>query len=100
MNDEELRDLQERVALIVDMTQSQGWSLFQDAAQHTLEGRQNRVVQGRCDNWEEYKAEVAFTDGMRYVLNLPDTLQARLDQEMQLRREYEEEEAEEMEQVV
>ena|SRR5215831_5762507 len=92
MDDDELREMQERVTLIVDMTQTQGWNLLQDAAVSTLGGRQARIVQGHCESMEDYKAEVAFVDGMRYILNLPHTLQQRLDQEMELRREEEEEE--------
>ena len=100
MTDEELRELQERVQQILDMTETRGWILLQDAAIGTLQGRQNRIVQGRCENMEDYKAEVSFTNGMRYILNLPATLQSRLEQELQIKRESEGEEVEELEEVV
>jgi|SRR5215469_443121 len=96
MTEEEFRQLQEHVSVIHDMTQTLGWNLLQDAVVAKMAGRQNRIVQGRCENMEDYKAEVAFTDGMRYVLNLPATLQASLDQELLLRRETEEQEIEEL----
>lgn len=94
MTDEELRDLQERVQTISDMTASTGWAMLQDAAKAVLVSKQTRIIQGKCDNYEEYKTDCAFGDGVLYLINLPDRLQMRLDQELELRSEAAEEAAE------
>jgi hypothetical protein len=97
MDDEELRDLQERVQVIMDMTSSPGWALLMDAARAALIAKQTRILQGKCETHEEYMAECAFGDGVEYLIGLPNRLQRSLDREHALREEEREEEYEEME---
>jgi hypothetical protein len=52
---------------------------------------QTRIVQGKCDSFEQYKTDCAFGDGMEYLLRLPTRLQASLDDELALRAESKEE---------
>jgi hypothetical protein len=87
MNDDELRELQDRVDVIVSMAESAGWAYLVDAARATLLTKQMRIVQGKCDSFEEYKTDCAFGDGMEYLLRLPTRLQASLDDELALRAE-------------
>jgi hypothetical protein len=93
MTPEELRDLQERVALVTDMVGDPGWVMLVDRARHTMGTRQVRIVQGKCQDHEEYARECAFVDGMRYVLELPERLELELAQALALIEEEREEEA-------
>jgi hypothetical protein len=89
MTDDELRDLQERVSVIVDMTESAGWLLLTDAAHAVLLHKQARIIQGKCATQEDYRADCAFGDGIQYLLGLPLRLQAQLDQELAERQALE-----------
>jgi hypothetical protein len=93
VNDEELRDLQERVSIIQSMTETGGWALFVDAAYAVLEQKASRITQGKCENHEDYRAECAFSDGVKYLIGLPGRLQKSLDLELVEREELAVEEA-------
>jgi len=94
MNDEELRDLQERVALIGEMAAHPGWAMLTDRAHHTIALRQQRLLNGKLEDFAEYQKEVAYMDGMFFVLRLPDQVKGELDDEMGYRAELEEAEEE------
>jgi len=95
MNDDELRDLQERVQLITELTQQPGWTMFYDRVAADVEISQRRLMNGHLPDYLEYQKEVAKLNGMLLVLNLPAQVQSELDDEMAARAEQEEpEEAE------
>lgn len=79
MDEQELRDLQERVALVKEMAAHPGWRMLQDRALHTLLIKQTYIIQGKCKSYEEYLKEVAFTDGVEYLMKLPDRLDLELE---------------------
>ena len=96
MNDDELRELQERVDVMTTMTETQGWTMLVDAAIAAIEGRRLHVLRGNCASFEEYKADCSFTQGMDFLLALPQRMQASLDLELGERRDREAEELEEV----
>lgn len=79
MLDEDLRDLQERVALIKEMTAHPGWALLCDRARHTLLIKQTFIIQGKCKDHEAYVKDVAFTDGIEFLMKLPERLDLELE---------------------
>jgi len=87
MNDDELRDLQERVAVVTDMTESVGWAMLVDAATAAIASKQLNILRGNCSSYEEYKSECSFSHGMDYLLKLPTRLQETLKRELELRQE-------------
>lgn len=78
MTEEELRDLQERVALVKELTSHPGWELLLDASRHALLKVQVRVIQGKCETYEEYVKECSFGDGVEYMMGLPARLESQL----------------------
>jgi hypothetical protein len=96
MNDLEYRDLQERSALIEELSKHPGWTMLVDRAHATLAARQQRLIGGRIKDYEEYRAECGFIDGAFFVLHLPNTVNQELVDETAYREERkaaEEEEA-------
>ena len=93
MNDDELRDLQERVSLIAEMAASPGWTMLVDRAHASIRVAQQRVLRGLLEH-DEYLKQCANMEGMFFILDLPAKVQAELDQELGLRAELQEEEEE------
>ncbi len=79
MNEKELRDLGERVELINAMSAMPGWQMLLDRARVTMLIRQTKIIQGRCKDHEDYIKECSFTDGMEFIMTLPQRTQAELD---------------------
>jgi len=95
VTDDELRDLQERVALIEEMAAQHGWTLLVDRAHATLAAYQQRLLGGAIKDYSDYEKTVAFIDGAFFVLHLPSTVRSELDDEMTYREEIAEAEEEE-----
>ena|SRR5215831_13584432 len=96
MDDNELRDLQERVQLIEEMAGTNGWLMLADRAHATLAQRQQRLLVGSPKDYTDYVKEVAFIDGAFFVLRLPEQVRAELEAEMVFRQEAEEYEQDEL----
>lgn len=88
MDDAELRDLQERTALIEEMANHPGWAMLVDRAHATIGMKQQRVLNGRLKDFEEYRREVDYMDGMFFVLRIPEQVKQELDDEMRERGEW------------
>jgi hypothetical protein len=80
MTPDELRDLKERSSLIQELTKHPGWEIYCDRAKATMLQKQRRLVQGLCSSYEDYKQECAFTDGLEFMLRLPERVNAELQQ--------------------
>lgn len=78
MTEAELRDLQERVSLVNEMAQTPGWQMLLDRARHTMVLMQTRMIQGRYKDWDEYRNDVAYTDGVEFMMTLPKRLNDEL----------------------
>lgn len=87
MNEEELRGLQERVLAIQQMAEGNGWYYACDRMKAQIFNHQKRILQGLAKDYETYREWVAYTDGLSFALNLPDTVQEELEREMQARLE-------------
>lgn len=79
LDGDELRNLQERVEQIEQMTATYGWPLMLDRARHTIGMRSLRVIQGKCETYEEYVHECAFIEGMEYFASLPERINLELE---------------------
>jgi hypothetical protein len=79
MATDELRDLQERVALVDELSQSQGWDMLWDRALVTVRAKQLRLVQGKAGSYEDYLRETSFLEGMDFVRKLPERLRLELE---------------------
>lgn len=89
MTEEELGDLRERTALIEDMASRPGWEMLRDRALVALYQRQQRLISGRIGSYEDYLKEVAWMDGVSFVLGLPEQARGELDLELMNRHEAE-----------
>ena len=85
MTEEEFRDLQERVHLIEEMAETPGWGMLLDRARATLLARQTRIVQGKCEDYENYIKETSFGDGIEYVMRLPFKVREELELAAEIR---------------
>lgn len=82
MTDGELRELQERVELVGRLVEEPGWALLIDRARATVAGKQSRIVQGKCDDHENYVKECSFLEGMDFFVKLPDRMRLELDMQL------------------
>ena len=87
MNDDELRNLQERVQIISDLASSVGWAYAMDRVVSQVAIYQNRLILGKAKDYEEYIKWVAYTDGLSFVLDLPKKVQEELERELARRDE-------------
>jgi len=87
MTDEELRDLQERVSVIREMVGRSGWIYAMDRVAHQINIFQNQIILGKAKDHQQYKEWVAYTDGLSFILQLPDKVQSELDRELARREE-------------
>ncbi len=79
MDEKDLRDLGERVELINAMVSQPGWQMLLDRARVTMLYRQTKIIQGRCKDYDDYVKECSFTDGMEFIMTLPQRTQSELD---------------------
>jgi hypothetical protein len=93
VEDDELRDLQERVALIEEMSSHPGWTMLTDRAHATLRSTQQSIINGRLD-LDTYRNRCGFIEGAFFILNLPGAVRSELDEEMFSRGEQEDADAE------
>jgi len=96
MDDQEFRDLQERSALIEQMSEHPGWAMLIDRAHYTIGAKQQQILKGDIPDYTAYQKAVAYVEGARDVLLLPDKVARELEEEMAFRdeiRKAEEEEA-------
>jgi hypothetical protein len=77
---EELRGLQERVALVDAIVEEPGWAVLWDRMVATIRVKQLRIVQGKCTDHENYLKECAFLDGVEYVRKLPERMKIELEE--------------------
>jgi hypothetical protein len=73
-DDEAFRELLSRASLIAEMTQHRGWPIFCDYMIATTASLQRRLIEGYCQNQEEYRELVGQLKGIRSVLQAPDRL--------------------------
>lgn len=65
--------------MVEEMVTTHGWPLLLDRARYTMLQKQTRIVQGKCDDHEDYVKECSFLEGMDFVMSLPARLQAELE---------------------
>ena len=94
MDDDEFRDLQERSALIEEISRHPGWDMLVDRAHVTLASMQQSIINGRL-NRSDYKNRCGFVEGAFFVLHLPDKVRKELEEELAFREEIKRAEEEE-----
>ena len=72
--DDELRELQERQHLILEMHETPGWELWKDFVSAVAEGYQNRLLRGKHADMLAYKYDAGVVEGIRIALGASDTL--------------------------
>jgi hypothetical protein len=71
LTSDELRDLQEHVALVEALVAEPGWAVLWDQVSALTHARQVRILGGYCADREEYVKEIAFLQGIDSVRKLP-----------------------------
>ena len=82
MTAEELRELQERVELAEQISETPGWMMLVDRARATMVAKQSRIVQGKCSDHEDYAKECAFLEGLDFFVKLPARMRLELDMQL------------------
>jgi hypothetical protein len=96
--DTEHDEFVQRVARIQDTAASIGWTLLIDSVNEKRAALQNKLAFGGCKDFSDYEKTVAYLDGIKFVLDMPDVLQAKVNARRQQRaedRQAAEEEADE-----
>jgi hypothetical protein len=87
MNADELRELEERVLQVREMSGTLAWEMLRDRALIRIVSSQRRLIGGRVPNYEEYLKETSFLEGIEFVLTIPQLIQAELDLELEAREQ-------------
>jgi hypothetical protein len=90
VDETEFRDLQERVAMIKEMSSHIGWQMLVDRANATMYQKQKWIILGKAKDWDEYKHAVAWMDGVSFVLGLPAAVEKEMIFELDQRFEADE----------
>jgi hypothetical protein len=93
---DEIRDLQERVALVDTLVEEPGWGVLWDRAFASMQRRHARILGGYCDDHEEYVKEVAWLEGVDYVRKLPGQMKEELAKVLAAQQESQMEDEEEL----
>lgn len=78
MTEDELRDLKDRTAQIIALTEQPGWALLVDRVAVKLHRDQTYLIRGNAKTHEEYLKICAWMDGASYVLNAPTLVESEL----------------------
>jgi hypothetical protein len=82
VNDDDRRDLIERVHQMQEMEKTQGWTLLKDYVNRHFEIRYRELVNGNVTSHEEYKAKCAWLQGAQFVLSATKDLALSLEREL------------------
>lgn len=85
-DDDQLRELHERVAQIGEMTQHPGWGLYKDLVLAKTTARQRVILAGRLSP-EDYNRETGWVAGAIAALDAPADLALKLELRVQLEEE-------------
>jgi hypothetical protein len=88
LEENELRDLQERAHLIREMTRTPAWELLRDYCSTVVDAKTRNLLSGHAATVEEYRADAGFVSGARFVLEAGDRLEQQLQLAMQWEAEY------------
>ena len=61
----------ERAEVLEDMLSSDAWILFESEVMRRVENKKNKLLAGRTENYEQYKAECASVHELEYILGIP-----------------------------
>lgn len=92
MTEDELRDLKDRTAQIVALTEQPGWMILMDRITAKLHKDQTYLIRGNCKSYDEYQKICAWMDGATYVMQAPHFVSAELEDAMGQQLEIEEQE--------
>lgn len=88
MDENELRELQERVHRIKQLTSSSDWELLRDYCSTMVNAKNRHLLNGNAKTIEEYRADAGWISGAMFVLNAADHLEQKLTMELQTQAEY------------
>ncbi len=69
---EEQRRAVEKAHLVEQMVSGDGWQVVRGTLEESLRLSERRVLDGL--EWDDYQRAIGFTAGLRYVLDLPESL--------------------------
>lgn len=72
MNEEQYRELQERVHVLRELANTSGWLYLTDLANDRLLSHRGRLRRGLLETLEEYKYIAGFVQGAEFILGLPE----------------------------
>lgn len=75
----EIHRLIEENSALQDMMRHPGWAVFEKYIRAWLSNHEQRLMSGGVDDLLEYKLLSGRMDGIRQVLQVPDTVQRALD---------------------
>lgn len=78
MNDDELRDLQERAHQIRELQAMPQWAMLHDYVSAMVNAKNRSLLNGNAKTIEEYRADAGWINGALFVLNAADRLDEQL----------------------
>lgn len=93
MEENELRELQERAHRIRQLTSTPDWELLRDYCSTIINAKNRHLLNGNAKSIEDYRADAGWISGAMFVLNASEHLESQLETQLQLRAEYEAAEA-------
>lgn len=81
MDDDEFSEIAERAQVVGEFAESPGWELTVDFLKYLGESEQKRMLQGRCEDWGEYKYMAGVLAGIQRAIHAPELLHAKMEAE-------------------
>jgi len=93
VDENELRELQERAHRIRQLQSGPEWELLCDYCSTVINAKNRHLLNGNAKSIEEYRADAGWISGAMFVLNAADHLDQQLETQIQLKAEYDAAEA-------
>jgi hypothetical protein len=87
MNENELRELQERAHRIRQLQSGPDWELLKDYCSTVINAKNRGLLNGNAKTIEDYRADAGWISGAMFVLNAADHLDQQLETQMEIRQE-------------
>jgi len=87
MDDNELRELQERAHQIRELAKHPSWALLTDYCSTVINAKNRFLLNGGAKTIEDYRADAGWISGAMFVLNAADHLDQQVATQVSLRAE-------------
>ena len=89
LSDDDFADLQTAATLARETAETDGWHVITDRIKQRVALRQEKMISGNCESWEEYQKFSHWLDCALWVLLLPNLIEQEVEDHRRVRMDEE-----------